>query len=391
LRFTDEKLRLVCPTPEYEARAREFIEEFARFSSELNGTGGLAPFLEKNDYEGWLRKLAADLDLANIPEGRVPAITYFYVRERDGRVVGMVNIRLEDNGFIRNEAGHVGYCIRPTERRKHYASQLLADALEVCRRMRIERVVVTCDRENVASAKTIESCGGVPEAELWSETFRETIRRYVILPPVPAAEEQDSGENSPEDDPLIRAAVDYIAELFWGDSGGHDAEHSLRVFRSARRIAAGEGNCDPTVVALAALLHDADDHKLFHTEQNANARAFLEREGLPEETVGRICAAINAVSFSQNRGRRPETPEGRAVQDADRLDALGAIGIARTFAYGGARGRSLEESVQHFYDKLLLLRGGLNTETARVMAGERHTFLEAFLEEWNRETGGGGK
>ena len=259
MRFTDEKLRLVCPTPEYEARAREFIEEFARFSSELNGTGGLAPFLEKNDYEGWLRKLAADLDLANIPEGRVPAITYFYVRERDGRVVGMVNIRLEDNWFIRNEAGHVGYCIRPTERRKHYASQLLADALEVCRRMRIERVVVTCDRENVASAKTIESCGGVPEAELWSETFRETIRRYVILPPLPAAEEQDSGENAPEDDPHIRAAVDYIAELFRGDSGGHDAEHSLRVFRSARRIAAGEGNCDPTVVALAALLHDADD------------------------------------------------------------------------------------------------------------------------------------
>ena len=77
------------------------------------------------------------------------------------------------------------------------------------------------------------------------------------------------------------------------------------------------------------------------------------------------------------------------MQDADRLDALGAIGIARTFAYGGARGRSLKESVQHFYDKLLLLRGGLNTETARVMAGERHSFLEAFLEEWNRETGGG--
>ena len=93
------------------------------------------------------------------------------------------------------------------------------------------------------------------------------------------------------------------------------------------------------------------------------------------------------MSFSQNRGRRPETLEGKIVQDADRLDALGAIGVARTFAYGGEHGRSLDESVAHFHEKLLLLKDELNTETARKLAEPRHTFLERFLEEYERESG----
>ena len=105
------------------------------------------------------------------------------------------------------------------------------------------------------------------------------------------------------------------------------------------------------------------------------------------QTAGRICAAINAVSFSRNRDRRPETPEGRIVQDADRLDALGAVGIARTFAYGGGHGRTPEESIAHFHEKLLLLKDMMNTEKAREIAEERHAFMEAFLREWDLETG----
>ena len=188
------------------------------------------------------------------------------------------------------------------------------------------------------------------------------------------------------DDVMIAAAVAYIQELFRGNSGGHDAEHSLRVYRCALRIARGEPACDREVVALAALLHDADDHKLFHTENNANARSFLRAQGLAQEKTERICRVINAVSFSQNRGKRPDTPEGRIVQDADRLDALGAIGIARTFAYGGEHGRPLEDSIGHFYEKLLLLKDELNTETARKIAAPRHAFLERFLEEYQKES-----
>lgn len=187
-------------------------------------------------------------------------------------------------------------------------------------------------------------------------------------------------------DAIIAAAISYIQDLFRGNSGGHDAEHSLRVYRCALRIAEGEPDCDREVVALAALLHDADDHKLFQTENNANARSFLSARGVSPEETERICRAVNAVSFSQNRGKRPETLEGRIVQDADRLDALGAIGIARTFAYGGEHGRPLEDSIAHFHEKLLLLRDELNTETARRIAAPRHAFLERFLEEYENES-----
>ncbi len=188
-------------------------------------------------------------------------------------------------------------------------------------------------------------------------------------------------------DTIIPATIAYIQDLFRGNSGGHDAAHSLRVYRNALLIAEGEPGCDTEIAALAALLHDADDHKLFHTENNANARSFLTAQKVVPEKIERICEAINAVSFSQNRGKRPRTLEGRIVQDADRLDALGAIGVARTFAYGGEHGRSLDESVAHFHEKLLLLKGELNTEAARKLAEPRHAFLERFLEEYEKESG----
>ena len=186
-------------------------------------------------------------------------------------------------------------------------------------------------------------------------------------------------------DRITQDAIAYIRALFRGNADGHGADHALRVRRNAMMIAEGEA-CDPQIVSLAALLHDADDHKLFSTEHNANARRFLEEHGIAPETTERICAAINAVSFSKNKGKRPETAEGRIVQDADRLDALGAVGIARTFAYGGGHGRPPEESIAHFHEKLLLLKDMMNTEKGREIAEERHAFLEAFLREWEKET-----
>ena len=188
---------------------------------------------------------------------------------------------------------------------------------------------------------------------------------------------------------MTEKAIAYIRELFKNNAGGHDAAHSLRVFHNAMRIAGDEPGCDREIVALAALLHDADDYKLFHTENDENARAFLKENLIPEEQADRICEAIDSVSFSRNRDRLPQTLEGKIVQDADRLDAIGAVGIARTFAYGGEHGRSLEASVQHFYDKLLLLKDRMNTETAKQLAEDRHRFLEAFLKELKDETEGG--
>jgi len=95
--------------------------------------------------------------------------------------------------------------------------------------------------------------------------------------------------------------------------------------------------------------------------------------------------AINSVSFSRNRGRFPESLEGRIVQDADRLDAIGAIGIARTFAYGGKHGRTLDSSIGHFHEKLLLLKAMMHTEKAKELAESRHAFMEDFLKEWEKE------
>ena len=182
-------------------------------------------------------------------------------------------------------------------------------------------------------------------------------------------------------------AIAYIRELFAENAGGHDAAHTLRVYRNAMRIADREPACDREIVALAALLHDVDDHKLFATEDNANARAFLEENHVPADRQEQILAAVNAVSFTQNRDRRPETREGQIVRDADRLDAMGAIGIARTFAYGGEHGRPIEESIAHFHEKLLLLKDTLDTEAAKRMVEDRHAFLLAFLEEYERESG----
>ncbi|MDO4405253.1 MAG: HD domain-containing protein [Atopobiaceae bacterium] len=188
-----------------------------------------------------------------------------------------------------------------------------------------------------------------------------------------------------EGEATVQAAIDYVSELFVDNSGGHDAGHTLRVWQNAMLIAQTEPSCDALVVALAALLHDADDYKLFHTEGNANARAFLEQSLVDTDRIEQICEAINTVSFTQNRGQKPETIEGMIVQDADRLDALGAIGIARTFAFGGEHGRSLEDSVQHFFDKLLLLKDEMNTQSGRELAESRHDFLCQFLQHLKEE------
>ncbi len=186
----------------------------------------------------------------------------------------------------------------------------------------------------------------------------------------------------------VDAAVEFIRKLFAENSDGHGFDHSIRVYRNAMLIAESEPSADRFVVSLSALLHDADDEKLFGTENNANARSFLEEARVDASTIDRICGAINSVSFSKNRGKHPETIEGKIVQDADRLDALGAIGIARTFAFGGNRGRPLEASIDHFHEKLLLLKDLMNTSKAKELAESRHAFMELFLKELEVENGG---
>lgn len=173
-------MKLVFPTIAYKEKAMDYIREFREYGSEVNGSGSLDRYLEEATYEDWLQKLIDYMDIANIPAPKVPSLTYFYVREEDDCIVGMCNIRLALNDFLRKEAGHIGYSVRPTERCKHYATNMLADAMKVCDRVGIEEVLVTCDKENPASAKVITNNGGKLVDEYYSEFFEETIQRYVI-------------------------------------------------------------------------------------------------------------------------------------------------------------------------------------------------------------------
>lgn len=202
---------------------------------------------------------------------------------------------------------------------------------------------------------------------------------------------------------VILNACDYAKHIFDGESSGHDWFHTLRVYRLARSIACAEG-ADEFSVALAALLHDVDDRKLSPEtcEHKDHARAFLKQQGIADDLAERIVRMIDEVSFRGTDSVRPSTLEGCCVQDADRLDALGAVGIARTFAFGGSRGRLIYDpedapaigmdaqayhsrestSINHFYEKLLLLKDMMNTAEAKRIAEHRDAYLRAFLQEF---------
>ena len=194
----------------------------------------------------------------------------------------------------------------------------------------------------------------------------------------------------------IQEAMEYARQVFLGDSSGHDYYHTLRVYYLATEIAKAEG-ANLETVQLAALLHDVDDHKLSpQTCENMDrAAAFLKSHGVSEAQTEEIVKIISGISFSRNSGR-PDSLEGMCVQDADRLDAIGAIGIARTFAYGGSRGRAIHDpqgkdeltSIAHFYDKLLNLKALMNTETGRATAEGRDRFMRQYLEEFYEEWDG---
>ncbi len=175
-------IRLMSPTAVHETAAIEYIEEFHRFHSEVHGSGGLDGCLSRGEsYGDWLEKLRRQLDIANMPPDKAPCITYFAMRTEDMRIVGMVNIRLGMTEFLRREAGQIGYSVRPTERRKHYGTEILTMALAVLRRTGWTETIVSCDKENPASAGVIQKCGGVLLDEHVSCTYGETIQRYRIV------------------------------------------------------------------------------------------------------------------------------------------------------------------------------------------------------------------
>jgi len=209
---------------------------------------------------------------------------------------------------------------------------------------------------------------------------------------------------------VIDATVAHLREQFRHESTGHDWWHIYRVWQTARQIAIEE-QADLYIVELGALLHDIADWK-FHDGDDrvgpAQARAWLEGLKVEPAIVSQVEDIVAHISF-KGAGVKTSmvTLEGQIVQDADRLDALGAIGIARAFAYGGSKDRLMHDpeqapvlhasfeayksaagtTINHFYEKLLLLKDRMNTAAGRRMAEARHAFMEAFLKQFYAEWG----
>jgi len=207
---------------------------------------------------------------------------------------------------------------------------------------------------------------------------------------------------------LIDKTIAFVKEKLDNAEGGHDWFHIERVYKNSILIAQEE-ECDLIVVKLGALLHDIADSKFHDGDETIGpktARAFLESENVFEETINHVINIIENISFKGgNFENKFSSKELEIVQDADRLDAIGAIGIARTFNYGGFKNRALynpsiapnlnmskEEyknsnspTLNHFYEKLLLLKDKMNTATGKKIALERHKYMENFLSQFYAE------
>lgn len=211
---------------------------------------------------------------------------------------------------------------------------------------------------------------------------------------------------------VVAKTQDFIKQKFAAESSGHDYWHMYRVWQLAKHIAVTEKGVDMLTLELAALLHDVADWKFHDGDLEAGPRAareWLESLGIADAVITHIEDIIRNVSFKGAHVKSELTTiEGHIVHDADKLDALGAIGIARTFAYGGSAGRpmydpavkseqhttfeayknSTSPTINHFYEKLLLLKDRMFTDTGKKMAEQRHAVMEQFLDEFYAEWDG---
>ena len=207
---------------------------------------------------------------------------------------------------------------------------------------------------------------------------------------------------------LITKTISFVKEKLNDAEGGHDWFHIERVYKNALLIAKDTA-CDLVVVQLGALLHDIADSKFHNGDETIGpktARLFLESENVSKEVIQHVVDIIENISYKGgNFEKKFSSVELDIVQDADRLDAIGAIGVARAFNYGGFKNRALynpeiapvtnmskEEykknnapTINHFYEKLLLLKDKMNTETGKQIAAERHHFMESFLAQFYAE------
>lgn len=195
---------------------------------------------------------------------------------------------------------------------------------------------------------------------------------------------------------LIKQAEIFVKERFKEEETGHDWLHMERVRQQSFLIWEKEQMGDPLYMDLVALLHDVDDYKLASAERAPALKEWLVKMNVGEDLRAKLLTDTSNISFSKGN-RQLLSPEALIVQDADRLDAIGAVGIARAFAYGAISGQMIckqgelkqqkgrGSTIAHFYDKLLVLKDIMNTKTGKEMAEERHAFMESFLCQFEKE------
>jgi len=212
-------------------------------------------------------------------------------------------------------------------------------------------------------------------------------------------------------DVIVSKTIEFVKHSLNDAEGGHDWWHVYRVWKTAVHIAREE-KVDMLIVELGALLHDIADSKFHNGDEEigpARARSFLQSLEINESTIEHVVNIIANISFKGGKVKQQfKSPELDVIQDADRLDALGAIGIARTFNYGGYKGRAIYDpdikpnlqltkeeyknstapTLNHFYEKLLLLKDLMNTNTGKLMAEKRHEFMVAYLDQFYNEWDG---
>lgn len=205
---------------------------------------------------------------------------------------------------------------------------------------------------------------------------------------------------------IIEKTIEYVKQTLFEDSSGHDWWHVYRVWKMAKRIQLNYPHTDKNVVELSALLHDIADWKKYGANSKVATmriqKWLSEFPDINKKQISHICHIVDNISYKRGKCENHGLSiEGQIVQDADRLDAMGAIGIARTFAYGGYKGHLMYEpkssenivhnshtSVDHFYEKLLIIKNLMNTEFARNLAQKRHEFMEEYLSQFYSECDG---
>lgn len=185
---------------------------------------------------------------------------------------------------------------------------------------------------------------------------------------------------------ILQETKEFVLSQMVKNDAAHDCDHILRVVALTKELCAAYPQANAFRAELLAWLHDMTDDKLASNIGASSVYEFLRELTVPEEDIRFVLDGLHYISYRKYPILPPEVPlEIRIVQDADRIDAIGAVGIARTFAFGGAKSRSLDDSLNHFDEKLLLLYDLLNTEAAKRIALPRHQFLQAFYVQYKRE------